>query len=164
MADVTIPVFLILAHLSSFHSVFSITHYISTPGWPSSWELKFPNVKSFVCIFCTSPSCCPLKSALPPGFSVALHSRYCSQETSGHPQLLICFPYLFKRLKCIYIKENYRSMSLVNTDAQVHKHHHTLIGMAIIKIKHGRQQAVSYTHLTLPTTIGWCRSRWSPYH
>ena len=24
--------------------------------------------------------------------------------------------------------------------------------------------AASYTHLTLPTTIGWCRSRWSPYH
>ena len=24
--------------------------------------------------------------------------------------------------------------------------------------------AVSYTHLTLPTTSGWCRSRWSPYH
>ena len=23
---------------------------------------------------------------------------------------------------------------------------------------------VSYTHLTLPTTIGWCRSRWSPDH
>ena len=23
---------------------------------------------------------------------------------------------------------------------------------------------VSYTHLTLPTTSGWCRSRWSPYH
>ena len=23
---------------------------------------------------------------------------------------------------------------------------------------------VSYTHLTLPTTIGWCRSRWAPYH
>ena len=27
-----------------------------------------------------------------------------------------------------------------------------------------RSYAVSYTHLTLPTTIGWCRSRWSPYH
>ena len=26
------------------------------------------------------------------------------------------------------------------------------------------QAPVSYTHLTLPTTIGWCRSRWSPYH
>ena len=25
-------------------------------------------------------------------------------------------------------------------------------------------EPVSYTHLTLPTTIGWCRSRWSPYH
>ena len=24
--------------------------------------------------------------------------------------------------------------------------------------------AVSYTHLTLPTTIPSCRSRWSPYH
>ena len=28
----------------------------------------------------------------------------------------------------------------------------------------GQIAAVSYTHLTLPTTIGWCRSRWSPYH
>ena len=25
-------------------------------------------------------------------------------------------------------------------------------------------ETVSYTHLTLPTTSGWCRSRWSPYH
>ena len=25
-------------------------------------------------------------------------------------------------------------------------------------------QAVSYTHLTLPTTLVKCRSRWSPYH
>ena len=27
-----------------------------------------------------------------------------------------------------------------------------------------RSKAVSYTHLTLPTTKRWCRSRWSPYH
>ena len=27
-----------------------------------------------------------------------------------------------------------------------------------------REGAVSYTHLTLPTTIELCRSRWSPYH
>ena len=25
-------------------------------------------------------------------------------------------------------------------------------------------EPVSYTHLTLPTTVGPCRSRWSPYH
>ena len=25
-------------------------------------------------------------------------------------------------------------------------------------------KAVSYTHLTLPTILGLCRSRWSPYH
>ena len=27
-----------------------------------------------------------------------------------------------------------------------------------------RIEAVSYTHLTLPTTCNLCRSRWSPYH
>ena len=27
-----------------------------------------------------------------------------------------------------------------------------------------RKDAVSYTHLTLPTIIPECRSRWSPYH
>ena len=27
-----------------------------------------------------------------------------------------------------------------------------------------RVTAVSYTHLTLPTTLHECRSRWSPYH
>ena len=26
------------------------------------------------------------------------------------------------------------------------------------------RSAVSYTHLTLPTTLHECRSRWSPYH
>ena len=25
-------------------------------------------------------------------------------------------------------------------------------------------KSVSYTHLTLPTKLEWCRSRWSPYH
>ena len=30
--------------------------------------------------------------------------------------------------------------------------------------KFGGLKAVSYTHLTLPTTIPSCRSRWSPYH
>ena len=28
----------------------------------------------------------------------------------------------------------------------------------------GGAHPVSYTHLTLPTKIKWCRSRWSPYH
>ena len=27
-----------------------------------------------------------------------------------------------------------------------------------------RGDAVSYTHLTLPTTLHECRSRWAPYH
>ena len=28
----------------------------------------------------------------------------------------------------------------------------------------GTPNSVSYTHLTLPTIVEWCRSRWSPYH
>ena len=31
-------------------------------------------------------------------------------------------------------------------------------------IQSERVKAVSYTHLTLPTKLEWCRSRWSPYH
>ena len=30
--------------------------------------------------------------------------------------------------------------------------------------KSSESYPVSYTHLTLPTTVGPCRSRWSPYH
>ena len=33
-----------------------------------------------------------------------------------------------------------------------------------VEIIFGNLAPVSYTHLTLPTTSGWCRSRWSPYH
>ena len=28
----------------------------------------------------------------------------------------------------------------------------------------GAPMSVSYTHLTLPTSLAECRSRWSPYH
>ena len=31
--------------------------------------------------------------------------------------------------------------------------------LELVKVK-----PVSYTHLTLPTTVQGCRSRWSPYH
>ena len=33
-----------------------------------------------------------------------------------------------------------------------------------LKINKVCEEAVSYTHLTLPTTARRCRSRWSPYH
>ena len=33
-----------------------------------------------------------------------------------------------------------------------------------IKEIQSASEAVSYTHLTLPTTVQGCRSRWSPYH
>ena len=33
-----------------------------------------------------------------------------------------------------------------------------------IRVKGDGSDAVSYTHLTLPTSAVACRSRWSPYH
>ena len=33
-----------------------------------------------------------------------------------------------------------------------------------VKLIGVNQHAVSYTHLTLPTILRSCRSRWSPYH
>ena len=37
------------------------------------------------------------------------------------------------------------------------------LGVQYVSWKH-LTRAVSYTHLTLPTTARRCRSRWSPYH
>ena len=34
----------------------------------------------------------------------------------------------------------------------------------VILVKYAIPIPVSYTHLTLPTTLHECRSRWSPYH
>ena len=35
---------------------------------------------------------------------------------------------------------------------------------AVHALEHLGATSVSYTHLTLPTKLEWCRSRWSPYH
>ena len=37
-------------------------------------------------------------------------------------------------------------------------------GKNLLATAKGYAEAVSYTHLTLPTTCNLCRSRWSPYH
>ena len=57
------------------------------------------------------------------------------------------------------------------TKADFHTGEATLVPLAQTANRHGRivadvitGRAVSYTHLTLPTTRLVCRSRWSPYH
>ena len=40
----------------------------------------------------------------------------------------------------------------------------TLIARLSIPMITDEEIPVSYTHLTLPTTVALCRSRWSPYH
>ena len=58
---------------------------------------------------------------------------------------------------------------------QIQEKHDSVLGLAtgsspigmykeLIKANKDGSIAVSYTHLTLPTTCTRCRSRWSPYH
>ena len=56
--------------------------------------------------------------------------------------------YPTKNLEDFYDKEGYRDSNFSKDDKGV---------WSVIS-------AVSYTHLTLPTTSIECRSRWSPYH
>ena len=45
-----------------------------------------------------------------------------------------------------------------------HPSGHQLTGRLVGPVEEDSAAPVSYTHLTLPTTVGPCRSRWSPYH
>ena len=38
------------------------------------------------------------------------------------------------------------------------------VSAAVGSVQKDADAAVSYTHLTLPTNVSMCRSRWSPYH
>ena len=46
--------------------------------------------------------------------------------------------------------------SLIQSPVPMSHPHHTSYTRTLVP--------VSYTHLTLPTIVEWCRSRWSPYH
>ena len=41
---------------------------------------------------------------------------------------------------------------------------HSFVNHLLMTGQITEEEAVSYTHLTLPTTLHECRSRWSPYH
>ena len=61
-----------------------------------------------------------------------------------------------------------RMLKELNEDLSSIKKIQTEMKLTLIEIKNNLQgnsnRAVSYTHLTLPTIVEWCRSRWSPYH
>ena len=66
------------------------------------------------------------------------------------------FPHSSKNLKREYIQTYFMRPALSwyqKYDTGIRENH-----------KNPTKDSVSYTHLTLPTIVEWCRSRWSPYH
>ena len=62
---------------------------------------------------------------------------------------------------------NYATANKTDTSYLINSVQKFITGAAIMKaVQEGKLSlnAVSYTHLTLPTTLVRCRSRWSPYH
>ena len=111
---------------------------------------------------------CPSAVDLRSGYHTTCHSGpYAKQEHImvffEHRKLIMCF-FSLKSYELTYKRK------LINkTNKQVSKQNIT--GDSEIKNKLtvtrgevGGDKAVSYTHLTLPTTGSLCRSRWSPYH
>ena len=76
--------------------------------------------------------------------------REVESELQKIPEVVECHyttgPYSL--LTKVYARDNQHLMELLSTQIQ------HIPGVT----------AVSYTHLTLPTTTLWCRARWSPYH
>ena len=70
-------------------------------------------------------------------------------------------PYIYTERNGIYIIDLQQSVGMVD-DAYNAVADIVADGGTILFV--GTKKPVSYTHLTLPTTICECRSRWSPYH
>ena len=71
--------------------------------------------------------------------------------------------FLKKRDRLLKIDEDWQSLETDNQGLTYNKYfvEHPEMIMGKMEEVSG---PVSYTHLTLPTTLSTCRSRWSPYH
>ena len=75
-------------------------------------------------------------------------------------------------MKLFELMQGFDAEVLLRNDEGTEAEANSVIALLMLDSAKGRQieveatgpQAVSYTHLTLPTTVGPCRSRWSPYH
>ena len=75
---------------------------------------------------------------------------------------------VFKRMKRFFTSLIYNDKlyySLSNAEKKLAEHHDSDEDIAEFRdaVIH-YIKSVSYTHLTLPTILRSCRSRWSPYH
>ena len=69
---------------------------------------------------------------------------------------------ILKAAKEKRLKKNEEGLREMQDNMKQNNNH--IIGIPDGEEDQGIENPVSYTHLTLPTTIGWCRSRWSPDH
>ena len=81
---------------------------------------------------------------------LALAAAGCKEETKNYPPATV-------EIQNIVPQDVSVQFELAHTNA-------VSVGYRIEDADNAGKKAVSYTHLTLPTINGECRSRWSPYH
>ena len=65
-----------------------------------------------------------------------------------------------------YVPLGFYSVDVISSDRNFILPNGSLYEFGVLSslIHNDWMRPVSYTHLTLPTIVRWCRSRWSPYH
>ena len=90
---------------------------------------------------------------------------YAHHDTSNHHIHIVTSRINPQGKKIDHDNERLRSQAVINNIMGVKpKQDVKNIVQKSLRYSYETLGPVSYTHLTLPTKLEWCRSRWSPYH